>query len=394
MFKKGLIRPPTLRSGQDAVRERHASWLELFYDLVFVAAVSQLATTLTTEYTLGGFLKFCALYIPIWWAWAGHTYYLTRFDANDVGHRLLTMVQMMAVAALVVNAADAVGTTSAGFALSYAAVRFMLVAQYGRAARHIPAVRPLIYRYMAGFGSAAALWALSALVSPPYRFWIWGIALVVDFLAPLTAGSLHVRVPPHLAHLPERFGLFTIIVLGEEVVSVVLGVRAQGLTAVSGAAGVMGLVIAFALWWGYFEGVKGAAVLQLRSKDDVRRYQQWLYAHLPLTMGIVGAAVGVKHVIALGYRELLPPTEAWLLGISVAVSLLSLHLILLASSTARNSPGIHRITGFHITTGFLVGIAGALGTVISGLSFLGIIAGLCVIQIVYALREMPAEAAD
>jgi len=115
-----------------------------------------------------------------------------------MGHRLLTMAQIAAAASLAVHVPAALGTTSAGFALSYAAVRFLLVAEYLRAGRHIPSVRPLTGRYAAGFGAAASLWAVSTLFPAPWRFGLWGVALAADFLTPLTAGQLHVRFPPHL----------------------------------------------------------------------------------------------------------------------------------------------------------------------------------------------------
>src|ERR1700674_2294261 len=146
-----LFKPPQYRSGQDKEIERHATWLELFYDLVFVAAVSQLARGLGNDYSWVGMLRFSALFVPVWWAWIGHTFYLTRFDTDDLGHRLLTMVQMAAASSLAVQVPEALGTTSAGFALSYAAVRFILVAEYLRAGRHIQVVRPFTNHAAAGF---------------------------------------------------------------------------------------------------------------------------------------------------------------------------------------------------------------------------------------------------
>src|SRR5512138_1418493 len=173
LLKKGMIKPMTLRSADLAEVERHATWLELFYDLVFVAAISQLATRLGADYSPSGICRFAVLFIPVWWAWAGHTFYLSRFDTEDLWHRLLTMVQMIAVASLAVHVPDALGSTAIGFALSYAAVRFMLVAEYVRAGRHIPLVRPLTNRYVWGFGGAATIWALSVLVPHPWCFWLW-----------------------------------------------------------------------------------------------------------------------------------------------------------------------------------------------------------------------------
>ena len=90
-------------------KERHATWLELLYDLVFVAAISQLATNLNKDYSFFGFLNFSILFVPVWWAWIGHTFYLTRFDSDDVVHRLITMVQIVVVASLIVHLPNALG---------------------------------------------------------------------------------------------------------------------------------------------------------------------------------------------------------------------------------------------------------------------------------------------
>ena len=390
-YKKGLIRPPILRSGVEKEREkeRHATWLELLYDLVFVAAISQLATNLNKDYSFFGFLNFSVLFVPVWWAWIGHTFYLTRFDSDDIIHRLLTMVQIVAVASLIVHLPKALGESSNGFALSYAAVRSMLVLEYWRAGRHNQLARPLINRYMIGFGSAAVLWVVSTFIPMPHRFMIWYLAIGVDFFAPLTAGQLHFKFPPHLMHLPERFGLFTIIVIGEAVVRIVMGIRIGDLMSLTAVAGIMGLIIVFTLWWGYFDGVKGAGTRQLTSKNQVRAYQQWLYSHLPLTMAIASVAVGIKRVMILPTSEMLPLQEAWILSVSVGVCLLSLNTIFLSSYPGRPPDEALRFVRPQYALAFLTCVVGGLGTILPGIVVLGILTALSILQILFSLRYLP-----
>lgn len=392
-FRKDLFRPPRLRTGPGAERERHATWLELFYDLVFVAAISQLAGNLNHDYSPTGLAHFLLLFVPVWWAWVGHTFYLTRFDADDVWHRLLTMAQIVVVAGLVVYVPGALGRHSAAFALSYAAVRFILVAEYFRAARHLPHVRPLLNRYLIGFAAAATLWVASTLLPAPHRFFVWYLAIAVDFLAPLTAGQLHARFPPHLVHLPERFGLFTIIVIGEAVAGAVMGIGADRLTFPTGVAGVLGLVIAFSFWWGYFEGVRGAGERRLATRDHVRAYQQWLYAHLPLTAGIVSVAVGVKRVLPLAPHAPLPAGEAVLLCASASVCMLSLSTIFLSSYPGRPPDAALQFVAPSLATAVVMLAAGLLGPHLPGIALLAIVAALCVLQVVLSLREAPAAEA-
>ena len=135
----------------------------------------------------------------------------------------------------------------------------------------------------------------------PWRFGLWGLALLVDFLTPFTAGDIHINFPPHPTHLPERFGLFTIIVIGEAIVSVVFTIGNEGLNIYTGLIGLMGLIISFSIWWGYFEEAGGAEARVQERGDQIAKYQLWLYSHFPLLVGIVGTAAGIKHVIMLPF---------------------------------------------------------------------------------------------
>jgi low temperature requirement protein LtrA len=389
-FRGDLVRPPRLRAGVGAERERHATWLELFYDLVFVAGISQLSGGLAHDYSPTGLLHFSVLFVPIWWAWIGHTYYLTRFDSDDLWHRLLTMAQILIVASLVAHVPDALGAGSTAFALSYAGVRYLLVAEYFRAGRHLPEVRPLTNRYIAGFGCAATLWVASVFVAPPQRFLLWYLAIVVDFLAPITAGQLHARFPPHLMHLPERFGLFTIIVIGEAVVGVVTGIAPARLTPAAAAAGVAGLIIAFALWWEYFEGVRGAGTRELTSRSHVRAYQQWIYAHLPLTMGIAAVAVGIRRVMHLAPHQALPAGEALILCASASVCLLALNTIFLSSYPGKPPDETLRFVLPQVGIALATAACWLLAPLVPGVALLALLAGMFVAQVVLSLRELPA----
>ena len=218
------LQPPRLRVGESDERPRRATWLELFYDLVFVVAVSQLAHRLSQDVSITGFLSFAALFVPVWWAWIGTTFYANRFDTDDIGRRILMGLQMLAIAALAVNVHHGLSTTSVGFALAYAASRVLLILEYLWAGWNIPEARPLTNRYAAGFSAGAFLWLISVFVPLPFRLELWAVGLLIDFITPISLGKLLLKMPPHPEHLPERFGLFTIIVLGEAVVAVVNGI--------------------------------------------------------------------------------------------------------------------------------------------------------------------------
>jgi low temperature requirement protein LtrA len=378
---------PQLRVEGKKAEERHATWLELFYDLIFVVTIAQLANNLHNDVSLRGVLQFVGLFIPVWWAWIGQTFYATRFDTDDLGHRLLTILTMFGVAILAVNVPDGFTENAPGFALSYAFVRTLLVLEYLWAGRHIPAARPLTNRYSVGFGIAAMLWIASAFVPAPLRYLFWALGLAIDIGTPLTAGMLHARIPPHISHLPERFGLFTIIVLGEAIVAVVTGISKQDLEPHAALSGLFGLSIAFSLWWVYFNAENNASPWEALSAGQVRTYQVWLYSHLPLVIGITAAAIGVKHVISPGMGGILTPEDRWLLCVSVAVCLCCLALIHLASTTTITAPRRKVRAVWRFATAGAILVLGAAGGALPPAALIGMIAAACVAQVVADLRQ-------
>lgn len=359
---------------------RKVTWLELFFDLIFVAAVSQVAEPLRDHYSLAGLLRFAPLFVLIWWAWMGHAVFSTRFDTDDVIQRGLTLVQMFAVAVMAANATDALDSrSSAGFAAAYAAVRLVLVAQYFRA-RHVPEARPLATGYFAGHGTAAILWLTSALVPAPERFWIWGVALAVDLGTPWFALPHSVKVPPDAAHLPERFGLFTLILLGESVVAVMQGMESQEEWSPAAATSAfLGMGISFLIWWWYFDGASGASEQPVRNKREAVRFHIWSYAHFPLYLGIVIAGVGVQRIVTAASRATLTTTEATILVSAVTVVMLAMTTI------GATSSGERRPTSLGIAQNVALAAAtlpiGILGHLESPLALIVLIVALCLAQL-------------
>jgi low temperature requirement protein LtrA len=382
---KGFNAPLRLRSlgGESS---RRVTWLELFFDLVFVAAVAQVAAPLQTDYSLAGLIRFTPLFALTWWAWTGHSVFSTRFDSDDVVQRTLTLVQMFAVAAMAANAKDALDArSSAGFAAAYAIVRFLLVAQYFRA-RRVPDAGPLTTRYLAGHGSAAVLWLGSAFVPAPARFWIWALAFAIDLGTPWLAVPHSIRVPPDAAHLPERFGLFTLILLGESVVGVMRGMESQEDWPPSAAASAfLGMAIAFLIWWWYFDGALGASDQPVRSRREAVRFHIWSYAHFPLYLGIVVAGAGVERIVTAASKHALTEMESLILAGAVAT--------VMAAMTAidRTSAGHRRDAGSGIVLRSMVLAAATLAIGVSGrftvpVLLIATLASLCALQLVLSLR--------
>jgi low temperature requirement protein LtrA len=382
-----LWRRPGLRSQEHEEGERHATWLELFYDLIFVVAVASMAGKLNDDivHNLPGFVF---LFIPVWWTWCGTTFYSTRFDTDDIGHRLITLIQMVAVVAMAVNVHEGLGATSAAFALSYFAVRSILVLQYIYAGKMVPLARSLTLRYSKGFGAACLLWLLSCCAPVPWRFAIWIAALVIDFLTPLLAGKLHSDVKPHLMHLPERFGLFIIIVLGESVADVVRSLTHNAWSTYSVLSGMLGLFIPFSLWWLYFDNMEHISLRDALSRGKIYAYNIWLYSHLPLAMGITALAVALEKVLSHSGSAPLPAGLIWFLCGSVSVTLASIGVLCAASFIITECQGSGIKPHYFLIAVAMIILSGIAGLWLAPTLLVALIAIACAIPIVSHIRDV------
>jgi low temperature requirement protein LtrA len=318
--------------------DRRATWLELFFDLVFVAAVAEVASPLRQDYSAAGLVRFTILFVLIWWAWTGHAVFANRFEANDAAQRALTLVQMFVVAVMAANAGDALDSrSSAGFAAAYAVLRLLLVLQYFRA-RHVRHTRALTTAYGTGHGIAAALWLVSALIPAPERYWVWAVAFAIDLGTPWLAVRHSVAAPPDAAHLPERFGLFTLILLGESVIAVMHGIEHQEHWSVPAASSAFsGMGIAFFIWWWYFDRAAVTSPRTVRCKADAIRLQVWSYAHLPLYIGLVVAFVGIELFVSVVPSPSLGAAQIAILGLALGLTALSLAVLTARSTRSRTA---------------------------------------------------------
>jgi low temperature requirement protein LtrA len=159
---------------------------------------------------------------------------------------------------------------------------------------------------------------------------------LIDFATPMGAGKLHSQLAPHATHLPERFASFILIVLGEAIAGVVMGLTKHAWSVQSGLTAALGLSIAFSLWWAYFDNIDGAAIRAARAQGRIWLYQGWLYAHLPLVIGLAASAVGVQYAVASPQNLVLPPGERWLICGATALVLLAIGSIQLIIDVSRN----------------------------------------------------------
>jgi low temperature requirement protein LtrA len=318
------LEAPRLRTTADPREQRHATWFELFFDLVFVAAVSQLGSALAIDPSAARFARFAGLFVVIAWAWVLYTLYANRFDTDDLIFRLAKSGAMLAIAAIAINlhrvmAGDG-GT--AGFAAGYVVLRALLIALYVRVRHHLRGeARRLADIYIVGYSATTGLWLLSIFVPGPSRYLLWGVAMLIDLAIPIPAWKTLRAHTVVTSHLTERFGTFFIIVLGESVLAVVAGVAGFEFTAGSWIVAALGFVIALCLWWIYFDltdtSVVGRGALGL----------VFVYAHFALLAGVAAFGAGTKLAIVHATQGHLEPGARWALAGGLSAFALSLAVI-------------------------------------------------------------------
>lgn len=286
-----LFSPPRLYHAKDD-HERRVSWLELFYDLVYVATLIQLGNVFGEHLTLAGVWQFLLVFAALWWAWSGFTFYINRFIADDLGHRALIYIQIIAVAFLGVSVEGAFGELTAQFAVFYIIVRLVLILLYLRSLREVPQARPLIFRYVTGFVIGIVLWAASAFL-PAYAPVLWAAALVFEVVFLLLPGtrSLQGLLPPGSPHMRERYGIFVIIVLGETFIKTITSASGLAVNAEILIFSLFSIFVVSVLWWLYFGDFEE---LRLRSVNFATHI--WIYIHLPLTLGLTAFGIASKKI--------------------------------------------------------------------------------------------------
>ncbi|MGB5186737.1 MAG: low temperature requirement protein A [Acidimicrobiia bacterium] len=363
-MKFAAIAPPRLRTAEES--ERTATWLELFYDLVFVAAVAMMGTRLVSDVSWAGVASYLAYFALVWWLWASHTFYADRYDTDDLIYRLLAGAQMVAVAVIAVSLSLGEAGSTQVFALGYTATRFTLLLLYARAYRHVPGTRALVRGYLIGFGTASAIWLVSIATPEPARFWLWGVAFGVDLATPYAVRKIQAASPLDRSHLPERFGLFTILVLGESIVAVTVGLSHVAWQTPTTIVGILGLGAATCLWWINFEHLDGS-VIRRRGEGKNWRPTVWIYSHLPLAAALAMFGVSVElAIIGADHGHEYSSNDRWLLAASVALAYAAMAGIQIASVRAgqehlRASAIRARLAGIPLV--LIIGLIPGLGAV-------------------------------
>lgn len=371
-------RPMAARDTAEA--HRAATPLELFFDLCFVVAVAQVSAQMHHALSAGqvarAVLSYLVLFFAVWWAWMNFTWFASAYDVDDVPYRAATLVTI--TGALVLAAGVPRAFERHDFAISatgYTIMRLGLIAQWLRAARSDPAGRGTARRYAAGLAVSQTLWDGWVVLPHAWQMPLLPVVGVIDLSVPVWAERAGATAwHPH--HIAERYGCFTMIVLGESVLSAATATQSAidthgaggGLYAVAGG----GLLTVFAMWWLYF-----AKPAERFITATSRATFQWGYGHYAIfgSAAAVGAGLAVNVDAATGHTELSRAAASATLTVPVAVFLLALWLLHLRPHGAgRRHDAIFPVATLLVLAATFAGTGAvpAVGLLTSALVLLGL----------------------
>lgn len=335
-----FLMPP--RRHGEVVYTREVSFLELFYDLVYVVLIAQVAHHLATHGGWRGVWEFVVVFGLVWLAWFNGTAWHELHSREDGQARNYIFSQMMLLAVLAVFAEGATGDDGRAFAITYAILFTLFTWQWYLVHRiDDPVYRPITTTYLMGMVTTVAIVLASAFAGDDARLWIWTILMALwigGSLARYLRRSFIGFDEGVTASLVERFGLFTIIVLGEVVVGVVGGISdAVEVNSRTLATGIIGLTIGYGLWWNYFDSL-GRRIPQPES----RSFAAWLFAHFPLHAAIAGGGAAMVSLVEHAGDDRTPVATSWLLVGSVTVALAGIALAARSLPDGEFPPGVLR----------------------------------------------------
>jgi low temperature requirement protein LtrA len=273
--------------------------LELFFDLVFVLAITQCTALMSHEPTWTGLAKGMLVLGVLWWSWVGYAWLTSVVDPEEGSVRMAIFAAMAGLLIVAICVPDAFGDLALEFALAYGVVRAAHIALFVLASRDDPALRRSVAGLAVGTAIGVGLLIVASFLDGSAQAGLWVLALLLDMADPFLFGSEGWKLVP--GHFAERHGLIILIALGESIVAIGVGAEAH-LSAGIAAAAILGVALAAELWWIYFDVVALVSARRLgrapegRVRNELAR-DAYSYLHLPMVAGIVLAALGLKETL-------------------------------------------------------------------------------------------------
>ncbi len=284
---------------QERGDEHQVTPVELFFDLVFVFAITQVTRQLANEPTWGGVLRGMLVLAALWWAWNVYAWLTSATDVDEGGVRLAMLVSMGAMLVVALAVPGAFGGDAVLFAVAYLFVRLIHLVLSAVVGRDDPDRLGALLRFAPTAIFGASLLVLAGFLDGNARIAVWVVALAIDYLGPAVIGvGRGWRIAPE--HFAERHGLIILIALGESIIAIGVGAGfVLGTGVIVGAA--LGIVVVSALWWLYFDVAAIFARRRLMQASGVEQARlardSYGYLHLLMVAGIVLFALGLKTTL-------------------------------------------------------------------------------------------------
>ncbi|MDP9491995.1 MAG: low temperature requirement protein A, partial [Actinomycetota bacterium] len=291
--------------------------LELFFDLVFVLALTQCTALMAAEPTWTGLGRGVLVLGVLWWSWVGYAWLTSVLDPEEGGVRIVMFAAMAALLVAALCVPSAFGDEALLFAIAYGVVRAAHIALFMLASRDDPPLRQSVLGLAGGSALGVGLLLVASATDGWLQGALWAVALLLDMGEPFLFGSEGWSLE-HPGHFAERHGLIIIIAIGESIVAIGVGVG-TGVDAGVVAAATLGIAVAAAIWWLYFDVVAMLAERDLTNlpagrERNERARDTYSYLHFPMVAGIVLAALGLKKTLGDVGSELDTVTAAAMLG--------------------------------------------------------------------------------
>jgi low temperature requirement protein LtrA len=375
-------------AAREVEHEHSVTPRELFFDLVFVFAFTQVATLLTNDPTFAGIGRAVLVLAALWWAWSAYAWLTNIVDPEEglVGLALLVALIAMFIAALVVP--DVFDDHGVLFGASFFLVCAMQAALYAFAGRGNRDLVGAVLR-LAPWTLTGAILILVAGFTGGARIWIWITALAVSYVAAVLSGATGWRVYP--AHFAERHGLVIIIALGEAFVAIGIGATGVGIGLGEILAAILGLLVATAFWLAYFDffSIRGQQVLgDRRGAQRVALARDlYTYGHFPMIVGIILFAFAMKRIVAHVGDE-----PGWVVAFALCGGS-ALYLLAFSAIRSRLERQVSLSRG-RFTAAVVLWLLLPVATAIPGLAALGLVTAVWLALHTYELvwwREARAE---
>jgi low temperature requirement protein LtrA len=363
-----------------ARREETVTPLELFFDLVFVLALTQCTALMAADPTWSGLVKGMLVLGVLWWCWVGYAWLTSVVDPEEGSVRLVIFAAMAGLLVAGLCVPNAFGDAALVFALAYGFVRVAHIVLFLLASRDDPLFRKSVVGLGISTAIGVGLLVAASLSDGDLRVGLWAVALMLDMGGPYFFGADGWKLAPH--HFAERHGLIIIIALGESIVAVGVGAGEQVDLGIAVAAA-LGTAVAAALWWTYFDVAALVAERRLANAEVGREQNEmardsYSYLHFPMVAGIVLVALGMKKTLG----DVSEP-----LKLEPAAALLGGTAVYLWAHVGFRYRHIHSVNTRRLILGFLLLAFLPVAVEIPALATIAVLAGVLVILIVVETRS-------